>query len=257
MGVPRLVFPLQWQRRKRWRGMDRNGLRCTRGDRQTVVEFLGIIEITISRQGDREESIRPDGNFEIHRAEIFPIRIDGFPGIRPSTRTRGNSIPIIFFPVESSVQVVDSKASRVESCCSFDRFVTQRKEENNLNNQGVNNYSCICRSLNLTRINLSYRLLPTGPFCINKIPIFRKVPCVSRLATRQLRKKNRRSTKIDLAPFPFPSMKNRVISAITKSERSARAKESKNAKNERSRNGRKEQKRKKRERERNWTVRSE
>lgn len=71
MGVPRLVFPLQWQRRKRWRGMDRNGLRCTRGDRQTVVEFLGIIEITISRQGDREESIRPDGNFEIHRAEIF------------------------------------------------------------------------------------------------------------------------------------------------------------------------------------------
>lgn len=134
MGVPRLVFPLQWQRRKRWRGMDRNGLRCTRGDRQTVVEFLGIIEITISRQGDREESIRPDGNFEIHRAEIFPIRIDGFPGIRPSMRTRGNSIPIIFFPVESSVQVVDSKASCVESCCSFDRFVTQRKEENNLNN---------------------------------------------------------------------------------------------------------------------------
>lgn len=43
-------------------------------------------------------------------------------------------LELLFPPLPSRivpVQVVDSKASRVESC-SFDRFVTERKEENNL-----------------------------------------------------------------------------------------------------------------------------
>lgn len=63
------------------------------------MEFLRIIEIAISCQGDREESIRPDGNFEIRveqasSAEIFQTEFEFFYllGIRASMRTRGNSI---------------------------------------------------------------------------------------------------------------------------------------------------------------------
>lgn len=64
-------------------------------------------------------------------------------------------------------------------------------------------------------------------------------------------KKNRRSTKIDLIlPLsPSPSMKNRVISAITKSERSARAKESKRKMNDRGMDGRNRKGKREKERE--------
>lgn len=149
------------------------------------MEFLRIIEIAISCQGDREESIRPDGNFEIRveqasSAEIFQTEFEFFTfwhTCEYAYAWKFDSCSSYYFPPSPEESSPFRSLIRKRVAWKVVRSIdsSRREKKKTIYRSKIIIYSAF--------VKFVLSLTSHGAFCINKIAISTKMPCVSRLAT--------------------------------------------------------------------------